>query len=86
MGKLVHGRQDRLRNKLYRFLGICCRDDFLWYTSDAMKVMESFEHYTKVNTGFNNIIAAQLGIVFNKDGKIVPVKSDDDIMDSGTYG
>ena len=86
MKKKMHGRPDRLRNKIYRIFGICPRDDFLWYTSDAMKVMESFEHYTKLNTGFNNMVAKQLGLVFDKDGKPISKVESTESVERGVYG
>ena len=86
MTKHKYGRPDRIRNKIYRIFGICPRDDFLWYTSDAMKVMESFEHYTKLNTGFNNMVARQLGLVFDKEGKIVTKVESTESVERGVYG
>jgi len=86
MVMMMHGRKDRIRNRFFRWIGICPRDDFIWYTSDAMRVMESFEHYTKVNTGFNNIVASQLGIMFDSDGKIVSKEESSDNVERGVYG
>jgi len=86
MKKHKYGRPDRLRNKLFRLIGIAPRDDFSWYTNDAMKVMESFEHYTKLNTGFNNMVAKQLGLVFDKDGKPISKVESTESMERGVYG
>jgi len=74
--------RDRLRNKLYRWLGLVPRDDFIQVNNDVFNVLESFERFTKASNMFCNIVAERLGIKF--DGKKVVednVKSEEAIED-----
>ena len=54
--------EERLRNKLYRRLGIFCFDDFNLYADDVMNVLEAFELFTKRTAKFSTIVASRLDI------------------------
>jgi hypothetical protein len=57
--------KDRLRNKFFRWVGITPRDDFIYFTESVVKVLESFEKFTKASTIFSNAVAEKLGIRFD---------------------
>ena len=73
--------RDRLRNKFFRWIGITPYDDYQEFNDSLMKVLNSFERFTKASSIFSNAVAEKLGIRF--DGEKVTedynLKSDKDI-------
>jgi len=59
--------EDRLRNRLFRWIGVMPLDDFDWYANDVMGVLESFEKFTFSSSRFNAVVSKKLGLgEFNK--------------------
>lgn len=73
--------KDRLRNKLFRWLGIVPKDDFLGYVDSVHKVLSAYERFSKSTSLFCNVVAEKMGIRF--DGEKVTGdesgKSEDEI-------
>lgn len=64
---------DRLRNRLFRWLGVVPSDDFLDYVESVHTVLSAYERFCKSTSLFCNVVAEKLGIRF--DGE--RVTSDD---------
>lgn len=57
--------KDRLRNKLFRLIGVTPIDDFEYNADDVMRVLESFEKFSKHSALFSGVVAQKLGIKFD---------------------
>lgn len=58
-------RQDRLRNKFFRLLGVTPIDDFEYNTDGVMGVLESLEKFSKHSALFSGVVAKKLNIKFD---------------------
>jgi len=73
--------RDRLRNKFFRWMGVTPRDDFVFYTDNVVKVLESFERFSKASSLFSNVVAEKLGIRFDGEKVVedLEIKSEEDV-------
>jgi len=79
----VKESRDRLRNKLFRFLGLCPDDDFMkiyddivFFADNVSKLNVEFKQYGKAQDLFNRLVAERLHL----EKQLV-----DDTEDRGVY-
>lgn len=77
-------RPDRLRNRFFRWVGVHPIDDFDYFSDDIMKVLESFEKFSKHSALFSGVVAEKLDIKF--DGYKDVSKKEDTKDEQGMYG
>ena len=58
-------KQDRLRNKFFRWIGVTPDDDFDYFADDVMRVLEAFERFSKHSAMFSSVVAQKLDIKFD---------------------
>ena len=58
-------KQDRLRNKFFRWIGVTPDDDFDYFADDVMRVLEAFEKFSKHSAMFSSVVAQKLDIKFD---------------------
>ena len=57
--------KDRLRNKVFRFIGVTPMDDFEYNADDVICVLGSLEKFSKHSALFSGVVAQKLGIKFD---------------------
>ena len=59
---MVKQYKDRLRNRVFRAVGVLPLDDFDLYANDVFHVLETLDVFTKRTSNFAKVVAKKLNI------------------------
>lgn len=70
-------KNDRLRNKFFRWIGVCPIDDFDLFISDLFPLLDSFEKFSRETATWSKVVNNRL---------LIDAENNEDNKEKGMFG